>query len=85
MAEGKRRAGNHVLNKTLRSGLFMSLIPVGGDMAKEIPQQDKIVFLISKPLLTRTCLEKSRRLFEMQTEETDFDQLTSTVSWAKSD
>jgi glycerol-3-phosphate O-acyltransferase len=51
-----------------------NLMPVGRDMTEESPQQDKIVFLISEPVLTKTYLEESRKLFEMQTEETDFDQ-----------
>ena len=55
-------------------GMKGNLIPVGSDMAKEIPHQDEIVFLISEPVLTQTYLEESRRLFEMQTEESDFDQ-----------
>ena len=51
-----------------------NLMPVGRDMAEETPQRDKIVFVISEPVLTETYLEESRKLFEMQTEETDFDQ-----------
>ena len=51
-----------------------NLMPVGRDMAEESPQRDKIVFAISEPVLTKTYLEESRKLFGMQTEETDFDQ-----------
>jgi len=51
-----------------------NLMPVGRDMTEESPQRDKIVFVISEPVLTETYLEESRKLFEMQTEETDFDQ-----------
>ena len=51
-----------------------NLMPVGKNMAEESPQRDKIVFVISEPVLTKTYLEESRKSFEMQTEETDFDQ-----------
>jgi glycerol-3-phosphate O-acyltransferase len=51
-----------------------NLMPVGKNMAEESPQRDKIVFVISEPVLTKTYLEESRKLFGMQTEETDFDQ-----------
>lgn len=51
-----------------------NLMPVGKDMTEESPQRDKIVFSISEPVLTETYLEESRKLFGMQTEETDFDQ-----------
>lgn len=51
-----------------------NLMPVGKDMTEESPQRDKIVFVISEPVLTKTYLEESRKLFGMQTEETDFDQ-----------
>ncbi len=51
-----------------------NLIPVGSDMAEEMPQQDKIVFVISEPVPTQTFLEESRNLFDKQTEEPDFDQ-----------
>lgn len=53
-----------------------NLMPVGKDMTEESPQRDKIVFVISEPVLTKTYLEESRKLFGMQTEETDFDQFT---------
>ena len=43
-------------------------------MEEESPQRDEIVFVISEPVLTKTYLEESRKLFGMQTEETDFDQ-----------
>jgi glycerol-3-phosphate O-acyltransferase len=51
-----------------------NLMPVGKKMEEESPQRDKIVFVISEPVLTKTYLEESRKLFGMQTEETDFDQ-----------
>lgn len=51
-----------------------NLMPVGNDMAEEMPQQDKIVFVISEPVPTQAFLEESRNLFEKQTEEPDFDQ-----------
>lgn len=51
-----------------------NLLPVGGKMKEEVPQQDKIVFLISEPVLTENYLEESRQLFEKQTQEKDFDQ-----------
>ncbi len=51
-----------------------NLMPVGSDMAEEMPQQDNIVFLISEPVAAQTFLEESRDLFEKQTQEPDFDQ-----------
>lgn len=51
-----------------------NLMPVGREMSEETPQRDKIVFVISEPVLTETYLEESRKLFEMQTKETDFNQ-----------
>ncbi len=51
-----------------------NLLPVGDVMEEEMSTQDKIVFRVSKPVLTETYLEKSHRLFEKQTKETDFDQ-----------
>ncbi len=51
-----------------------NLMPVGKDMTEESPRRDKIVFVISEPVLTKTYLEESRKLFGMQTEETDFGQ-----------
>ena len=51
-----------------------NLLPVGSEMEDEMPQQDRIVFVISEPVLTETYLEESRMLFEKQTEESDFDQ-----------
>jgi 1-acyl-sn-glycerol-3-phosphate acyltransferase len=54
-----------------------NLMPVGKNMAEESPQRDKIVFVISEPVLTKTYLEESRKQFGMQTEETDFDQFNA--------
>ena len=51
-----------------------NLLPVGSNMQDEMPQQDRIVFVISEPVLTEPYMEESRRLFEKQTEESDFDQ-----------
>lgn len=51
-----------------------NLLPVGGDMEKETPQQDKIVFTISKPVSTKSYLRESRDLFAKQTRISDFDQ-----------
>jgi glycerol-3-phosphate O-acyltransferase len=51
-----------------------NLLPVGREMTEEQPQQDKIVFTISDAVIAKDYLEESRRLFEEQTEEMDFDQ-----------
>ena len=51
-----------------------NLIPVGDQMEIEETRQDRIVFNISEPVSTEAYLEKSRKLFEKQTETSDFDQ-----------
>lgn len=51
-----------------------NLLPVGHKMKEEVTQRDKIVFVISEPVLTHNYLEESRQLFQRQTEEKDFDQ-----------
>jgi len=51
-----------------------NLLPVGNKMKDETPKQDKIVFVISEPVPAQAYLEESRRLFEKQTQEKDFDQ-----------
>ncbi len=51
-----------------------NLLPVGSDMKEEVPQKDKIVFVVSEPTPTESYLEDSRQLFEKQTLELDFDQ-----------
>ncbi len=52
-----------------------NLLPVRTeDMKTDIPWRDKIIFVISEPVSTETYLEESGRLFEQQTEGTDFDQ-----------
>ena len=55
-------------------GMKGNLIPVEDHMETEKTRQDKIVFNISNPVLTETYLGKSRKLFEKQTEPSDFDQ-----------
>ncbi len=51
-----------------------NLLPVGKKMMEESPRQDRIVFRVSEPVLTASYLEESRRRFEMQDKESDFDQ-----------
>ena len=51
-----------------------NLLPVGEKMMEESPRQDRIVFRVSEPVLTANYLDESRRRFEMQDKEPDFDQ-----------
>ncbi len=55
-------------------GMQGNLLPVGQEMKDEIPRADKIVFTISPAVSVEAYLAESRRLFESQTEEEDFDQ-----------
>ena len=43
-------------------------------MKGERAQKDKIIFVISEAVRAKDYLDESRRLFEMQATEKDFDQ-----------
>jgi hypothetical protein len=55
-------------------GMDGNLLPLGDQMNREVPKQDRIVCDVSAPVRTSEYLDESNRLFDLQSKETDFDQ-----------